>query len=59
MSALTEKYAEFKFVFTNLMSYACARMLSISYGYSPLKIGFVFLSFGIGECLLILDLQVD
>ncbi|KAF8817171.1 MFS general substrate transporter [Phlegmacium glaucopus] len=38
----------FQFAFGYLTSYTSARTLSISYGYSPLKIGLVTLSFGIG-----------
>jgi hypothetical protein len=44
--------AGLQFAFTNLISFTSARTLSTSYGYSPLKIGFVILSFGIGTFLL-------
>lgn len=38
-----------QFAFTNLISYTSARTLSTFYGYGPLTIGFVILSFGIGD----------
>ena len=57
VNALTDYYAGFQFAFTNLISYACARTLSTHYGYNPLRIGFVTLSFGIGKSLLTQDLS--
>ena len=44
-----------QFAFTNLIAYTSARTLSTYYDYSPLKIGFVILSFGIGKLLLSQD----
>ena len=46
---LTNLCTGIQFGFNTLITYACARTLSASYGYSPLKIGLVTLSFGIGK----------
>ena len=47
--------AGFQFSFNLMISYSTSRTLSTSYGYSPLKIGFVTLAFGIGKSLLFQD----
>lgn len=42
----------FQFAFLFLIAYASSRTLGTAYGYSPIKIGFVTLSLGVGKfCL--------
>ena len=38
-----------QFAFMYLIAYASSRTLSTAYGYSPIKIGFVSLSLGVGK----------
>ena len=39
----------FQLAFLSLIAYASSRTLATTYGYSPIKIGFVTLSMGIGK----------
>jgi Major Facilitator Superfamily len=49
MNALTTSCIGLQYSFFNLMAYACSRTLGMAYGYSPMKIGFVILSLGVGK----------
>ena len=42
----------FQFSFMYLIAYASSRTLGTAYGYSPIRIGFVILSFGVGKFFL-------
>ena len=48
-----------QFAFTFLVGYASSRTLATAYGYSPIKIGFVTLSMGVGKFFLFQDFQTD
>ena len=47
-----------QFAFMYLITYASSRTLGTAYGYSPIKIGFVTLSFGVGKFFLFQDFQL-
>ena len=47
----------FQFAFMCLIAYASSRTLVTAYGYSPIKIGFVTLSLGVGKFFLFLRLS--
>ena len=49
----------FQFAFMYIISYASSRTLGTAYGYSPIKIGFVTLSMGVGKFFLFQDIQTD
>ena len=42
-----------QFAFMFVIAYASSRTLGTAYGYSPFKIGFVTLSFGVGKFFII------
>ena len=55
VNVLTTLCVGCQFSYMYLLAYASARTLGISYGYSPIKIGFVTLAFGIGKLFLSQD----
>ena len=52
MNALTTLCIAYQYSFLNLMAYASSRTLGTAYGYSPMNIGFVILSLGVGKFFL-------
>ena len=48
-----------EFAFTFVIAYASSRTLATAYGYTPIKIGFVTLSMGVGKFFLFQDFQID
>ena len=48
-----------EFAFSFIIAYASSRTLATDYGYSPIKIGFVILSMGVGKFFLFQDFQTD
>ena len=48
-----------QFAFSFIIAYASSRTLAAAYGYSPIKIGFVTLSMGVGKFFLFQDFQTD
>ena len=49
----------FQFAFVFVIAYASSRTLGTAYGYSPIKIGFVTLSLGVGKFFLFKYFQID
>ena len=52
VNGLTTFVLGFQFAFMSLIAYASSRTLGTAYGYSPIKIGFVTLSLGVGKFFL-------
>ena len=52
VNGLTTFVLGFQFAFMFLIAYASSRTLGTAYGYSPIKIGFVTLSLGVGKFFL-------
>jgi hypothetical protein len=57
VNALTTLCVGFQFSFMYLIAYASSRTLGTAYGYSPMNIGFVILSFGVGKLFLFQDFK--